>query len=138
MIRRINQEDINQIYQIEQEVFTKSDQYKNIEKLLLNPNYFIIGNFQKNKLISYIIGIKLNDQFEILKIATKKQHQQSGFASSLFNYIAKDFKEIFLEVNETNKKAIKFYENLGFEQIGLRKSYYANNENAINLVYKGR
>lgn len=136
MIRKINSNDLKQLYEIEKENFIISEQYKDVDRLLLNKNYLIVGNFEGDNLISYIIGIKMSKQYELLKIATRKKFQNKGFASKLFKYIAKDFEEIFLEVNENNSNALTFYKKLGFERIGLRKSYYANNENAINLAYK--
>ena len=39
-----------------------------------------------------------------------------------------------LEVNETNTYAIKLYEKYNFKKIGLRKNYYAQNENAIIMT----
>jgi ribosomal-protein-alanine N-acetyltransferase len=40
--------------------------------------------------------------------------------------------EIFLEVRETNVGAIRLYERLGFEEVGIRKNYYEKpKENAL-------
>ena len=40
-----------------------------------------------------------------------------------------------VEVRESNKNAIKFYENLGFIEINRRKKYYLN-EDAIIMERK--
>lgn len=136
MIRKINLNEVSQIYEIEKENFSNFELYKNIEKLIHNNNYLIVGNFENEILISYIIGIRMSDQYELLKIATRKNKQNNGFASELFKNVSKKFKEVFLEVNEKNLNAIKFYEHLGFQKNGVRKAYYNNKDNAINLVYK--
>lgn len=136
MIKRINKNDVAQIYEIEKQNFKDSEQYKNIESLLNNKNYLIIGNFVKDKLISYIIGIDLNEEYELLKIATRKEYKNKKFATNLFNYVAKQYKKIFLEVNKSNLIAIKFYKCLGFSKIGERKNYYNNSEDAINFVFE--
>ncbi len=136
MIKKIDKNNIAQIYEIEKENFKDSEQYKNIESLLDNKNYLIVGNFIKDKLISYIIGIDLNEEYELLKIATREEYKNKKFATNLFNHIAKQYKKIFLEVNKNNSIAIKFYKGLGFSKIGERKSYYGNNEDAINLVFE--
>jgi ribosomal-protein-alanine N-acetyltransferase len=34
--------------------------------------------------------------------------------------------EIFLEVRESNQTARKFYESIGFQEIGRRRDYYKN------------
>ena len=36
-------------------------------------------------------------------------------------------KEIFLEVRESNQRAIKFYRRNGFQEAGVRKNYYKLN-----------
>nr|QIQ09876.1 ribosomal-protein-alanine N-acetyltransferase RimI [uncultured Mycoplasmataceae bacterium] len=136
MIKKIDKNNVAQIYEIEKENFKDSEQYKNIEFLLDNKNYLIVGNFIKDKLISYIIGIDLNEEYELLKIATREEYKNKKFATNLFNHIAKQYKKIFLEVNKNNSIAIKFYKSLGFSKIGERKNYYGNNEDAINLVFE--
>ncbi len=138
MIRKIDKNDVVQIYEIEKENFKYSTQYRNIEDLLDNKNYLIIGNFIGNKLISYIIGINLNHEYELLKIATRNDYKNKNFATDLFHHVAKNFKKVFLEVNKKNSTAIKFYESLGFFKIGERKNYYGNNEDAINLAFEHR
>jgi ribosomal protein S18 acetylase RimI-like enzyme len=51
-----------------------------------------------------------------------------------------DVKKIFLEVSVQNKEAINFYLKNGFQKIGIRKGYYANNKSyrtdALRLCVK--
>ena len=41
---------------------------------------------------------------------------------------------ITLEVRESNTPAIKLYEKFDFKNLGVRKNYYKNNENAIIMT----
>ncbi len=41
---------------------------------------------------------------------------------------------IFLEVRESNQSARRLYSTLGFEETGLRKSYYSNPPDRCNTV----
>ncbi len=41
---------------------------------------------------------------------------------------SKAAEKMFLEVRPSNQVAIKLYESMGFEQIGLRRAYYPGNE----------
>ena len=71
-----------------------------------------------------------------MNIITKKTKRNLGFAKILLKELIdlsknNNCKTITLEVNENNKYAICLYESYGFKQIGLRKKYYNNTDNAI-------
>jgi len=42
--------------------------------------------------------------------------------------------KFLLEVNEKNKKALKLYKKIGFEEISIRKNYYGKDENAVIMI----
>jgi ribosomal-protein-alanine acetyltransferase len=70
------------------------------------------------------------DEVEILNIAIDPAFQRHGAATSLIRSI--ESSEIFLEVRESNQRAISLYRKLGFEVTGQRKDYYEEPvENAI-------
>ena len=46
----------------------------------------------------------------------------------------KDVKKITLEVRASNIKGINFYTKNGFKQVGVRKKYYKNGEDALLLL----
>ena len=75
---------------------------------------------------------------EIFNFCVKENYQRSGIGTKIMNYAfnlftSKGLKSSILEVRESNKKAISFYEKLGYVQISIRKKYYSNNENALIL-----
>lgn len=74
-----------------------------------------------------------------MNIVVKKDQRNLGIGSKLLEEIIKkaieiNSKTITLEVNENNLPAIKLYEKYGFKQIGLRKKYYNNTDNAIIMT----
>ncbi len=74
-----------------------------------------------------------------MNIVVKKDKRNLGIGSKLLEEIIKkaieiNSKTITLEVNENNLPAIKLYEKYGFKQIGLRKKYYNNIDNAIIMT----
>lgn len=71
-----------------------------------------------------------------MNIVVRKNKRQEGIGAKLLKEVFKIAKEwkaqsITLEVNEKNVPAIQLYQKFGFEQIGLRKKYYHNTDNAI-------
>ena len=76
------------------------------------------------------------DEVNIMNIVVRKNKRKLGIGSLLLNEIIRFSKihsaaSITLEVNEKNIPAIKLYEKYGFKQVGLRKKYYNNEDNAI-------
>ena len=62
-------------------------------------------------------------------MGVKKKYQNLGLGKKLFDYIVeKGYRNIFLEVSNLNKGAIKFYYKIGFKKISSRKNYYVNNK----------
>jgi ribosomal protein S18 acetylase RimI-like enzyme len=45
-------------------------------------------------------------------------------------------KDVFLEVRRSNIAANRLYKALGFEEVGIRRGYYENGENAIVMHYE--
>lgn len=74
-----------------------------------------------------------------MNIVVKKNKRNEGIGSALLKetiHISTKLKAktITLEVNKNNEPAIKLYKKYGFEQVGLRKKYYNNKEDAILMT----
>lgn len=116
-------------------------------------NVNILESELKNEFSKYIIA-KLNDeivgfagvidtvdQLEITNIVVKKNFRKKGIGSKLLENLIMLAKEagkekISLEVNSTNLPAIKLYEKNGFKNVGFRKKYYNNKDNAEIMTLK--
>ncbi len=81
------------------------------------------------------------DEINIMNIVVKKGMRKLGIGSSLLDFIIDYAKEhsyssITLEVNENNIPAINLYKKYNFKQVGIRKKYYNNTDNAILMTLK--
>lgn len=79
---------------------------------------------------SFIFLSYISQEAEILTLATRSDAQNQGIATALLNAVIDDLKglgceSIFLEVAIDNPPALALYKKLGFERVGLRKSYYS-------------
>ena len=65
------------------------------------------------------------------------QHKGNGkvFLNKIINQYLKDA-NVFLEVKRTNFPAINLYLSFGFQEINIRKQYYSDGEDAIEMVKK--
>lgn len=96
--------------------------------------YFVLK--QENEIIGFAGILLIIDEVNIMNIVVRKDKRNLGIGSLLLEKII-DFSEIHnatsitLEVNEKNVPAIRLYEKYGFKQVGIRKKYYNNEDNAI-------
>ncbi len=88
--------------------------------------------------IGFLFAQKINNEIEILRIATLPAFQRHGYADALIIQLLASIKEktkLFLEVRESNLNAKKLYEKHGFLEINKRDGYYKNPvESAIVLA----
>lgn len=92
-----------------------------------------------DQVVGFVMVRCVLDEAEILTIAVDPDFQQAGCGHHLMadmmrklygNRIAK----LFLEVDASNKPALSLYRNLGFEQVGERKGYYASGSGEASLA----
>ena len=134
MIKKLIIDDIDyieQIFNLEKEIFTSSAFNRTyLDTLIKGDNSFIYVYLLENKVLGYLMVLDSIDVYEILAIATIEEYRNNGIAQELLDKIKT--KDIFLEVRESNKKAINFYKKNNFKQISIRKGYYSDpTEDAI-------
>ena len=136
MLRKLEQGDIELLYELEQKNFPTSYYSKTqLLEMLLEEASSIYGIEEENTLLGYAIFLNSIDCQEIIKIAVNKEHRRRGLATKLLE--AEKRRPILLEVRESNLEAQEFYKRHGFEEIYVRKQYYRDNgENAIILEKK--
>ena len=81
-------------------------------------------------------ALRIIDELNIMNIAVRKDLRRCGIGSALLEFlinfaISQKDGSITLEVNENNTSAIELYKKYNFKQVGLRKKYYNNTDNAI-------
>lgn len=115
--------------------------YNILKSELENCNSKYIVAKLNGEIVGFAGIINTLDQMEITNIVVKKDMRNQGIGNTLLNElinltIASKINTIFLEVNSNNTYAIKLYEKNGFKQVGLRKKYYNNTDDAILMNLK--
>lgn len=134
MIKKLTSDDVDyieQIFNLEKEIFKSSAFSKSyLNTLIKGDDSFIYVYLIDDKVCGYLMILDSIDVYEILAIATIEEYRNKGIAQELLDKIKT--KDIFLEVRESNKKAINFYKKNNFKQISIRKGYYSDpTEDAI-------
>lgn len=142
MISEMNLQDLENIKDCLLTDFDDFWSYNILKQELENSKskYFVAK--QENEIVGFAGIMLIIDEVNIMNIVVKKDKRNLGIGSLLLEEIINYSKihiatSITLEVNEKNIPAIKLYKKYGFKQVGLRKKYYNNEEDAIlmNLVF---
>jgi [ribosomal protein S18]-alanine N-acetyltransferase len=88
----------------------------------------------------FVLGRLVADEAEVLNLAVREECRREGEGRALVEELLRRFAEsgvsrVFLEVRESNRGAIGFYEGMGFRQSGRREDYYREPREAA-LVYE--
>jgi len=105
-----------------------------------HSRFYVIRLTDTHELVGYIGSWFIADEIHIGTVATKREYRGWRFAEQLVAYTAlqgmnESMTYIILEVRVNNRPAIRLYERLGFERVGLRKGYYSDTgEDAILMT----
>ena len=137
-------DDLEDVLNIERLSFPSPWPWSQFEKEIQNPfsNKFTARIVQDGGkiIVAYIIFWVVADEAHILNIVTHPDFRRRGIAKRLFMFTLGRLegigvREVFLEVRRSNISAQKLYRDFGFEEIGIRKGYYGNNnEDAVVMA----
>jgi len=134
-IIKLNINQANLVYEIFLEQFKNESWNQNqiIDSFnSLATNFY--GLFDNNVLVCVACVLQSLDDINLLKIATKQQFKQMGYASKMMEYLIglKNKDQTFsLEVKSKNVPAIKLYEKFGLKTLNVRKRYYQDGDDAL-------
>lgn len=125
-------EDLGEIIKLEN--MYVSDSVKEIHYL---DNEIIVVAKEENKLVGFLYLSQVLDESEIISICVKEEYRKKSIATNMWQYYIKKFNVnfCFLEVRISNNSALNLYNKLNFKEVGIRKNYYSNNEDAILMKW---
>jgi ribosomal-protein-alanine N-acetyltransferase len=76
------------------------------------------------------------DEIHVLNLAVHPRHRRRGVGAVLMREVLREAHEgravaITLEVRRSNAAARRLYEDLGFDEVGVRRNYYGRGEDAV-------
>lgn len=138
-VRKMEFRDIKKVVELEEKYLLESLGEKLLASELSEKNngvsFYVIEN--DDVVIGYIGRYYFFQEAEVLNFVVDESYQRQGYGQKLFDKMVKDMKDvkkITLEVRASNIKGINFYTKNGFKQLGVRKKYYKNGEDALLLL----
>ena len=135
--------DLDKISTIEKETNKYPWSLNNFKSSLEAGNSSIVLKDKKN-ILGYAFFSVIGTDSHLLNITISKNYQGRGHGKRILEQVLFQSKVlgatiIFLEVRESNYKAIDFYEKFGFKRDAIRYNYYDGNprEDALLMSKQG-
>lgn len=140
LIKDMQLDDLERIKESLKDEFDDFWTYNVFKSELENPlSKYIVATNEKNEIIGYAGIWQPDDEAHITNIVTKKIYRNKKIGTRMLEELlkiakSKNIKDITLEVNANNKIAISLYKKYNFKEIGLRKKYYHNIDDALIMT----
>ena len=125
-IVRMNESHVSAVAELEKQNF--SDPWPDIAVRgeLTNKLALWLVALEDGEVVGYVGSQTVLQEADMMNIAVADSHRRRGIAKMLVEELIRqlDAYQLTLEVRASNAPAIALYENLGFQQVGLRKNYY--------------
>ena len=100
---------------------------------------YIVAKDEQNNIVGYAGIWQPIDEAHITNIVTKKDKRRNKIGTKMLEELIKiakekKLKDITLEVNVNNIPAINLYKKYNFKEVGIRKKYYNNSDDAIIMT----
>ena len=142
-IRPMQAADLPAVMEIEKQSY----QYpwsEGIFRDCLASNYLSMLYIDQQQIQAYSISQNIVDECHLLNLCVRPEARNRGIGKKMLQYLINqarqnDIGSLFLEVRVSNIAAITLYDQLGFNEIGMRRDYYPANkgrEDAVVLAYE--
>ena len=126
--RPMQMDDLDTIMEIEPQIYTHPWTRGNFSDSI-NSGYSAWVLLLHEEIIGYALLMMVLDEAHLLNLSIAGKYQKQGLGRFLLEYmlqIAKnhDATNMFLEVRPSNISAIALYENIGFNEMAIRRGYY--------------
>ncbi len=141
MLREAGENDLEAIMKIENASFPKYPYPMEVFIIILKhyPRYFLVAEYS-GRVSGYVCGrLAGKDRGEVVSIAVEPGLRRRGIGRMLMLELESRFREdrvktVRLEAGVDNNAAIRLYESLSYETVGLRRRYYPDGSDALTMV----
>lgn len=130
IIRRMLEEDLEQVYQIEESITSqpwRKDDF--MEAMKKKSNIYLVAD-ENMEICGYLGMWGIVGEGQIYNVAVKEEHRRKGIANAMMSLLLDlgkeaGIKEFTLEVRIGNQRAIRLYKKFGFREEGVLKDFYS-------------
>ena len=146
LIRRAEEEDVRAIAELEAVCFMGEDPWSEgafYNEIVENHDSTLyLAAVSDDRIVGYMGVWKILDEGHITNVAVDPGHRRKHIAESLISEMIRLTSEAginswTLEARVDNEPAIKLYEKMGFEGVGVRPEYYEYDGTDALIMWKG-
>ncbi|WP_394844127.1 ribosomal protein S18-alanine N-acetyltransferase [Pendulispora brunnea] len=140
-IEKMRTEDIADVLAIDAASFqghrTTAD---NLQEEMARPwSHLWVARAPGGKIAAFIVLWHVADEVHVLNVATDPSWRRQGFARALMEHTitfaqSHEVRLLMLEVRRSNTAAMALYRALGFSAMGVRRGYYSDGEDGIEMM----
>ncbi len=135
-IDKMNEADVASVVSIDGPTRMSEEQ---VRAEILRPWARLWVAREDRAVVAYVISWHVADELHVLNVATREDRRRRGIARQLMDHVVEhargvQVKHLLLEVRRSNVPAIALYRALGFFAMGVRRRYYPDDEDAIEMV----
>lgn len=136
-LRRMRGGDLDSVLRIETASFPRPWSRKHFEDEMTAPgSHPVVAETDDLPVAGYLCLKQVLDEAEILDVAVDSGARGRGVGRALVRWAASFCRAhgvavLALEVRVGNLEAISLYESMGFREVGRRRKYYENGDDAI-------
>ncbi len=128
-IRPMEIDDISEVAAIESSIFSTPWSEAGFFSYLIREDTLLLVAIEEGHIVGYCGSVIALNEGDITNVAVLESRQRRGIGRLLLEAMLQKTQEqsvtrMFLEVRESNERAISIYESLGFRKAGIRPGYY--------------
>lgn len=142
-IRTALLEDLPDLVKLEQACFAIPWSRESLRADLENPAiaHYWVAETPRQGIVGYVACYRALDTAQINNLAVSPACRHQGIGQALLEALLAWATEhrigtLDLEVRPSNAAAIHLYQKMGFIQVGVRRAYYADNNEDANIMLK--
>jgi len=139
-IRRMLPEDVRTVHSLEKMIFRDAWSLNSFKLEVENEDFsHPCVLLLDNEILAYAVVWFFSGELHITNVAVHPDHRRKGLGKILLDYLMQTFPEwqvAYLEVRRSNEPAIRLYQKFGFTELGIRKAYYTDGEDAVVMFKK--
>lgn len=129
-IRNMQEADLEQVARIERDTFSEPWSREGFRTSLVSSDTLYLVAVCGDQIAGYCGLLRSFEEADITNVAVDEKYRKKGIARRMLTSLMEEGKtqgilRYTLEVRKSNEAALHLYETLGFENVGIRKGFYA-------------
>jgi len=142
-IRPMEEKDLDEVCRMEEEAFSMPWHRESFLEMIQNENaLYLVALDEKNEILGSCGVLNIVGDGSVTNVVVDQKYRNQGIGSLLMKELLKQGEEnlgieaFTLEVRVSNLNAIRLYEKMGFENVGIRKNFYEKPTEDAIIMWK--